>query len=171
MKDGTLTAEVGAQRRGTLGGSRYILVEFRHMVSRAAVSSAVSSIKDIGLVPLIAHPERYRCCDPETVRGWRALGACTQVDATTLLSSRSRGKRARDLVSHGLADIMAADNHGDGRLISIAFHILTERGGGVQADLLARLNPRRILDDMELLPVPPLPLQASWWDRIRAVFE
>lgn len=94
-----------------------------------------------------------------------------QVDATTLLSSRSRGKRARALVSQGLIDIMAADNHGDGRLISIAFHILNERGGEHQADLLARHNPQRILDDQELLPVPPLPLRASWWDRIRAVFE
>ena len=171
MIDGTLSAEVGATRRGTVGGSRYILVEFPHMVSRAAVSSALGSIGDIGLVPLVAHPERYSCCNPETVRSWRALGARTQVDATTLLSSRSRGKRARELVSQGLADIIAADNHGDGRLISIAYHILTERGGGIQADLLARINPERILEDMELLPVPPLPLQASWWDRIRAVFE
>ena len=38
-------------------------------------------------------------------------------------------------------------------------------------DLLARHNPQRILDDQELLPVPPLRLHASWWDRIRAVFE
>jgi protein-tyrosine phosphatase len=171
MIDGVISEEVATRRRGTLGGSRYILVEFPIMVTRAAVQSALSATMAIGLVPLIAHPERYSCCDPDTVRGWRALGACTQVDATTLLSSRSRGKRARELVSHGLIDIMAADNHGDGRLISIAFHILKERGGEFQADLLARHNPQRILDDQELLPVPPLPLHASWWDRIRAVFE
>ena len=70
-----------------------------------------------------------------------------------------------------LQDIMAADNHGDGRLISIAFHVLKERAGELQADLLARHNPQRILDDQELLPVPRLPLHATWWDRIRAVFE
>lgn len=171
MIDGTPSQEVGATRRGTLGGSRYMLIEFPIMVSRPAVLSALSSVGAIGLVPLVAHPERYSCCDPETVRSWRALGARMQVDATTLLSSRSRGKRARELVSNGLVDIMAADNHGDGRLISIAFHVLKERAGEHQADLLARHNPQRILDDQDLLPVPPLSLRASWWDRIRAVFE
>jgi protein-tyrosine phosphatase len=171
MVDGLLSEQVASTRRGTLGGSRYILVEFPHMVPRAVALSSLNSIVAIGLVPLVAHPERYGCCDPDTVRSWRALGARMQVDATTLLSSRSRGKRARELVSHGLIDIMAADNHGDGRLISIAFHVLKERAGELQADLLARHNPQRILDDQELLPVPPLPLHASWWDRIRAVFE
>lgn len=171
MIDGDLTAEVGSTRRGTLGGSRYILIEFPHMVSRAAVMAAISSVVAVGLVPLVAHPERYTSCSPESVRSWRAMGACMQVDATTLLSSRSRGRRARELVSHGLADIIAADNHGDGRMIAIAFQILSDRGGAIQAELLARENPRRILEDGEPLPVPPLPLHASWWDRIRAVFE
>ncbi|MEP7327121.1 MAG: CpsB/CapC family capsule biosynthesis tyrosine phosphatase [Gemmatimonadota bacterium] len=171
MIDGVLSEEVGATRRGTLGGSRYILIEFPIMVSRPAVLSAISATVAIGLLPLVAHPERYGCCDPDTVRSWRALGACMQVDATTLLSSRSRGKRARELVSQGLIDIMAADNHGDGRLISIAFYVLKERDGELQADLLARDNPQRILDDQDVLPVPPLQLSASWWDRIRAVFE
>jgi len=70
-----------------------------------------------------------------------------------------------------LADIIAADNHGDGRLVSSAFHLLADREGAPQADLLARTNPRRILDDEELQEVPSLPLQESWWDRIRSVFD
>jgi hypothetical protein len=94
-----------------------------------------------------------------------------QVDATTLVSSRPRGGRARELLTHGLGDIIAADNHGDGRLITTGFHLLAERGGDLQAEILATHNPRRILEDSELLPVPPLPLHDSWWRRIRSVFE
>jgi len=171
MYDGPLVPEVARSRRGTIGGTRYILVEFRRMVSRSAIAHAVQEVMSLGLVPLIAHPERYRCCNPDSVAAWRALGARTQVDATTLLSSRPRGNRARALLAYGHADIMAADNHGDGRMISAAFQVLSERGGKVQAELLARENPRRLLEDQDLLPVPELPIQASWWNRIRAMFE
>ncbi|MEO8294178.1 MAG: CpsB/CapC family capsule biosynthesis tyrosine phosphatase [Gemmatimonadota bacterium] len=171
MLDGPLDAAVGTTRRGTLGGSRYILVEFARMVSRAAVVRALSDVLAVGLVPLLAHPERYQCCSPETVRSWRTLGARMQVDATTLVSSRPRGARARELVSQGLADIVAADNHGDGRLIATAAQLLQMRGGEEQAQVLTRHNPQRILDDAELLPLHPIPLQNSWWHRIRSVFE
>lgn len=171
MLDGPLSETVGQSRRGTLGGSRYILVEFPPRISRAAVIQALGDVLAIGLVPLLAHPERYSCCSPDTARTWRSLGARMQIDATTLLSSRSRGNRARELVSHGLADIIAADNHGDGRLISTAFQMMSVRGGAMQAEVLARHNPRCILNDEELLPVPPLPLQRSWWRKIRSVFD
>ena len=171
MLDGPLDATVAKARRGTLGGSRYILVEFPRMVSRAAAHKALSDVLAIGLVPVLAHPERYNCCTPDTVRSWRELGAFMQVDATTLISSRPRGGRARELITHGLGDIIAADNHGDGRLISTGFNLLAERGGTVQAELLITQNPRRILEDQDLLPVPPLTLHDSWWRRIRSVFE
>jgi protein-tyrosine phosphatase len=171
MLDGTIEPVVGAARRGTLGSSRYILVEFHRMVSRAAVVRALTDVLAVGLVPLVAHPERYSCCSPETVRAWRTLGARMQIDATTLVSSRRRGGRARELISHGLGDIIAADNHGDGRIISTGFNLLAERGGTVQTDLLTTYNPRQILEDGELMPVPPLPLSESWWQRIRSVFD
>jgi protein-tyrosine phosphatase len=167
MLDGPLNTEVGATRRGTLGGSRYMLVELPRIVSRAAVQKALADVLAIGLVPVLAHPERYTCCSVETVRSWREMGARMQVDATTLISARPRGNRARQLLSHGLGDIIAADNHGDGRLISTGYNLLVERGGTVQAELLVTQNPRRILDDAELLPVPPLELHHSLWQRIR----
>ena len=171
MLDGPLDAAVATSRRGTLGGSRYILVEFPRMVSRAAAIKAISDVVAVGLIPLVAHPERYHCCSPDTVHTWRGLGARMQVDATTLVSPRPRGARARELITHGLADIIAADNHGDGRIISTGFSLLVERGGEMQADLLVTLNPRRILEDGDLLPVPPLLLHDTWWRRIRSVFE
>jgi protein-tyrosine phosphatase len=171
MLDGPLEPAVGTSRRGTLGGSRYILVEFPRLISRTAAVKALNDVVTIGLVPVVAHPERYACCSPDTVRAWRDLGARTQVDATTLISSRRRGARARELLTHGLGDIIAADNHGDGRLLSTGFNLLNERGGNVQADLLVTQNPRRILEDADLLEVPPLALHESWWRRIRSVFD
>ena len=49
----------------------------------------------------------------------------------------------RSAVDAGLADIVAADNHGDDRMIGTAYRFLCEAGAASQADLLAR---RRSVD-------------------------
>ncbi len=120
------------ERRGlapvTIGGTRYMLVEFPRMVAYDTVVIALGRVVDAGLLPLLAHPERYTCCSPEAVGRWRELGARMQVDATTLLSTQSRGQRARALVAAGLADILAADNHGDDRTIATGRRL--PRGAG-----------------------------------------
>ncbi len=121
----------------------------------------------LGLVPVLAHPERYAACHPDAIRRWKAEGALMQVDATTLLSGRGRGHRARLLVSLGLADILAADNHGDDRQLRTAADYLRERGGELQAELLTAGNPAAILADGELEPVPPIELKTALLDRLR----
>jgi protein-tyrosine phosphatase len=115
--------------------------------------------------------ERYTCCSPEAVARWRELGAKMQVDATTLLSPHSRGQRARALVSAGLADILAADNHGDDRSIGTGRQFLESQDGAEQADLLTRVNPRAILDDGPLVEVPPVDIRRSWVQKIRQLLE
>jgi hypothetical protein len=92
-----------------------------------------------------------------------------QVDATTLLLKRGRGQRARELLAAGLADIIAADNHGDERLLGTAYRYLCEQGGEHQADLLARQNPAAILADAELQPVPPLAIRLPLLDRLKQI--
>jgi tyrosine-protein phosphatase YwqE len=94
-----------------------------------------------------------------------------QVDATTLLSTQSRGQRARALVSAGLADILAADNHGDDRSIATGRKFLEAQEGDEQAELLTVLNPRAILNDQPLRSVPPLEIRRSWMQKIRQLLE
>ena len=171
MLDRPLPAKVPNIRRFTVGGTRYLLVEFPRMVAYDTVTTALTRVVDAGLVPLLAHPERYTCCSPEAVDRWREIGARMQVDATTLLSSQSRGQRARALVAAGLGDILAADNHGDGRSIGTGRQFLESQDGAEQADLLTRVNPRAILDDGDLLPVSPLEIRRSWMQKIRQLLE
>ncbi|HEU4698124.1 MAG TPA: CpsB/CapC family capsule biosynthesis tyrosine phosphatase [Gemmatimonadales bacterium] len=155
----------------TIGGSRYILVEFPRMIAEEAVRNALAILAGEGLVPLLAHPERYSSCSVEAARRWKAAGAKLQVDATTLLSPEPRGERARALVIAGLADIMAADNHGDTRSIATGAQALREHRGELQAELLSTTNPAAILADGELEPVPPLAIRATWGQRLRRLFE
>jgi protein-tyrosine phosphatase len=171
MLDRPLPVTGESLRRYTIGGTRYILVEFPRMVAHDTVTIALSRVVDVGLQPLLAHPERYTCCSPDAVARWRELGARMQVDATTLLSTQSRGQRARALVSAGLADILAADNHGDDRNIATGRTFLEAQDGAEQAELLTVLNPRAILDDEPLTPVPPVEIRRSWMQRLRQLLE
>jgi protein-tyrosine phosphatase len=171
MLDRPLPPDASQLRRLSLGGSRYILVEFPRLVARDTVTNALSRVLDSGMVPVLAHPERYSCCRPDSVAAWRELGARMQVDATTLLSPQKRGQRARDLISHGLADILAGDNHGDDRSVVAGFQFLVAQEGPQQAELLVIGNPGAILKDAALSEVPPLRIKRTWMQRIRQILE
>jgi protein-tyrosine phosphatase len=167
MLDRPLPDSVARQRSVTLNGTQYVLVEFTRMVTFQTAAAALAHVVELGLVPVLAHPERYACCTPEVVRRWRSLGAVMQVDGTTLATSRGRGERARALVAEGLADILAGDNHGDDRSLATARDFLREHGGGVQSDLLLDANPAAIVAGGLLEEVPPLPLRTGVISRLR----
>jgi tyrosine-protein phosphatase YwqE len=144
-----------------------LLVEFQRMVPAEIVGRALADVVRQGLIPLLAHAERYSSSSVETVRAWRDVGAVIQVDATTMTLPRSRGDRARDLVREGLADVLAADNHGDDRTVATALEWLTEHDAGDQAILLLDTNPRAILEDKATYEVDPLPIRRSLWTSVR----
>ncbi|HSE28282.1 MAG TPA: CpsB/CapC family capsule biosynthesis tyrosine phosphatase [Gemmatimonadales bacterium] len=171
MLDRPLPAAAAERRTVTLAGSHHILVEFPRLVAYQTVANALHHVVQLGLVPLLAHPERYACCSPGAVEAWRRLGALMQVDATTLASGGGRGDRARQLVARGLADILAADNHGDRRGLLVARELLLEHGGEAQADLLLVANPAAILTDGIVEAVPPLELRASIAERLKRIFH
>jgi protein-tyrosine phosphatase len=154
-------------RRITLGGTRYLLVEFPRMVSADAVTNALMRVREAGLTSVLAHPERYTCCSVENVSFWRGLGARMQVDATTLHSPQARGQRARQLVAAGLADILAGDNHGDERTVAGGADFLRAQDGHEHAELLTVRNPGAILRDEPLADVPPLAIRRTWMQRLR----
>ena len=167
MLDRPLADAAAANRRLTLGGSRFILVEFTTHIAPPAAANALRQLVQQGLTPLLAHPERYACCTPTVVAEWRRTGAVMQVDATTLFMPRTRGNRARALLEHGLADVLAADNHGDQRLLSTAYRLLAEHDALEQAQLLTRGNPAAILSDGTTAPVPPFVIKRPLLSRLK----
>jgi protein-tyrosine phosphatase len=171
MLDRPLTADLERLRRVTLGGTRYILVEFPRMVALDTVTTALRRVLDLRLIPVLAHPERYSCCSLEAVTRWRSLGAYMQVDGPTLATRQARGYRARDLVAHGLADIIAGDNHGDQRSIAQGHGFLLAQDAPEHAELLTRTNPGAILADGDLTPVPPVSIRSTWIQRLRGLLE
>lgn len=171
MLDRPVTRPVAVARNVTLGGSRYMLVEFPRLVAYETVTNALTQVAELGLIPVLAHPERYSCCSPEAVRRWRSIGSKMQVDSTTLLAAQARGQRARQLVAEGLADIIAGDNHGDERTVATGARFLEAQDGTEQVELLVVRNPAAILEDKALSPVPPLRIRQSWMSRIKEFLE
>ena len=171
MLDRPLAKDASKIRRVSLGGTRYILVEFPRMVALGAVSNALARVKEAGLIAVVAHPERYSCCAPSAVERWREAGALMQLDATTLFRSSARGVRVRELLERGLGDIIAGDNHGDTRSVAAGFKFLVEQEGIQQAELLTVMNPAAILRDEPVSPVPPIRIKQSLIQRLRVLLE
>jgi len=167
LLDRNLTPRAVATRRITLGGTRYVLIEFTRLVAPTAVLAALKQLVDSGLVPLVAHPERYPSCSVASMARWKELGALLQVDANTLFHATGRGRRARRILAEGLADILAADNHGDDRSLVEPFDRLSKAGATEQAESLMVKNPEAILADRGTLSVDPFELRVPLWSRVR----
>lgn len=159
--------ELPTPERFTLARSRYLLVEFPLVVLAQTATSLIAQLKSQGLIPLVAHPERYGSCSVPAVRAWRAAGAAIQVDATTMTSRSGRGERARALLEHGLADVLAADNHGDSRSLLAAAEFLEAFGAERAAMALTLTNPHAMVENRDLEPVEPVQFVGSLLDRMR----
>jgi len=171
MLDQPLPAEIMSDRRFSLAGSRYFLIEFFMSVAADSVSTALEQFVESDAVPLIAHPERYGMCSAKAICSWRDVGAKLLLDATTLTQSSSRGAKARQVIAAGCADAVASDNHGDPRSLKAAIDFMGEQGFAREAEMLAVENPRAIIEDCELDAVPPVDLQKGAWDKLKRIIR
>lgn len=162
----TSTSELSDDRLG-LAGSRARLVEFPRRGLPPNATEQLLRIRSQGLIPVVAHPERYHGCTPETIAEWRELGAVIQCDAMALLGSGPMTDFARAMLGAGQVDILASDNHGDRRSLATAVLWLTELGAGGQAAILTAENPERLLAGARLRAVPPVSFQRGMFERLR----
>jgi protein-tyrosine phosphatase len=140
-----------------LGDSTAILVEFPRLNVPAGAARELYRLRTSGVIPVLAHPERYWGCTPQLVADWKNAGAVIQLDAAMMLGGGPVGKVARALLEAGLVDLIASDNHGDVRSLGAARRWLEEIGAHEQARLLTRSNAERLLGDQPVLPVPGMP--------------
>src|SRR4051812_7153515 len=80
-----------------LGGSRAVLVEFPRLGIPARAGDELHRIARTGVVPVLAHPERYNGCTVERVIEWRQAGAVIQMDTAGLLGRGGISKLSRSL--------------------------------------------------------------------------
>ena len=144
-----------------LAGSRFVLVEFPHMVVPPNSAPALFDLKMRGWSPIVAHPERYSSLDDrlEIISEWRRVGALLQVNCGSLVGRYGTKAKitAWRLLRRGWVDYLSSDYHGRGRFSnSEAWAILREKGGVEQAELLLSTNAGLLLRDAVPEAVPPL---------------
>lgn len=154
----------------SLGGSRAILVEFPMHGVPVTAGDELYRIRCSGVVPVLAHPERYYGCTVQRVEEWRRAGAVIQMDTAGLVGKSSISKLSRALVEEGLVDLFSSDNHGDSRSLATARDWLLEVAGEEHATLLTHTNAKRVLDGQAPLDVPPLPASNGIFGRLRELF-
>jgi protein-tyrosine phosphatase len=153
-----------------LGGSTAVLVEFSHSRVPPTAAEELFRQRMSGIVPVLAHVERYWGTTPERVEEWRRVGAVIQLDSAALHSHGRTQRLAVDLLQRGLVDVIASDNHGDSRSLASARAWLLEMGAGEQAQLLTDTNPSRLLANEPPLIVPPLEPRRGMLTRLRRFF-
>ncbi|HKO16362.1 MAG TPA: CpsB/CapC family capsule biosynthesis tyrosine phosphatase [Gemmatimonadaceae bacterium] len=154
-------------RRLGLGGSTAVLVEFPRMMVPPKASEELFRMRMSGVVPVLAHPERYWGCTAAQVAEWRRVGAVIQMDAAGLLGGGAMAALATELLEQGLVDLLASDTHGDARALLPARQWLQELGAHEQAELLTRTNAARLLADEPTLPVPPVERRSGALRRLK----
>ncbi len=148
----------------TLNGSRYLLTEFPMDERAAQIYRTVDDILESGLIPVLAHPERYACVQrvPAHVWEWYQMGALIQINKGSLLGRfGSRIQRTADaLIHYCLASVVASDaHHADVRTpdLTKTEEFLKNEYGSRTAYLLLEENPRRILQGRETIRKEAIP--------------
>jgi protein-tyrosine phosphatase len=150
-----------------LGASNAILVEFPRGPLPSGTQLELARLRQSGVLPVVAHPERYGGATLDLVREWRAAGALIQTDTAYLLGDGERSVLARGMLADGLIDMLASDNHGDHRSLWGAHEWLVEIGAADAAQLLTTVNPNALLSDQRVVPVPRVEVERGMFARLR----
>ena len=143
----------------TLNNSHYVLTEFNFNGSAETMTGALDSIARRGLIPVVAHPERYDCVqrDPELAVSWFSKGYIIQLNKGSLLGLL--GERAfhagTHLLASGIAHVIASDAH-DARYRTTGLRsvlpVLERFCSEKYIELLLETNPKRIIQDRHIPP-------------------
>lgn len=111
-----LVEDIQAGRLATLNGSRYLLLELWNSTWLPETERVIFELKAFGVIPIIAHPERYRLIqqDPGRLVALIQQGVLTQLTASSLLGMQGNTARrtAETLLRKGLIHCIASDAHG-----------------------------------------------------------
>ena len=139
----------------TINKSRYILVEFAFDEDVSYVQRMLKKIKELGLRPIIAHPERYIFVqeDLQMVYRWRKQGYLIQLNKGSLMGRFGRRAEyaAHSILRHNLVSVIASDAHGVFQrtpYMKDVYEELLEEYPEKYLWVLFEENPRRICEDL-----------------------
>lgn len=99
----------------SLNHTNYFLMEFSFGIEAEEMDEMLDDVMDLGVIPVIAHPERYHCVQ-ESARGifeWMQRGCLTQVNRGSIFGKfGTEVKRCVDhLLQRNMVTCIASDAH------------------------------------------------------------
>lgn len=148
-----------------LGPGGHVLVEFSMLSLPSDPEGPLRTLLEDGLIPVLAHPERYRGLNAAYgwVGRWREMGVrlCLNAGSVWGVYGRQAEELSRRMLEAGEADLVGSDHHARPRRaddLGRAWDELTDRypDGGPAIRRLLSDNPRAVLDGGATEAVPPL---------------
>jgi protein-tyrosine phosphatase len=133
-------------------GGRAVLLEFYEIDFPVSVAQRFFELQRRRLLPVIAHPERYRFLWDSTAKLERLveLGAVALLDAAALVGKYGRKPKrcAEQLLEKGVYQAACTDAHrpDDVDEVKEAMRVIEKRYGEEELDYLFRRGPRAILE-------------------------
>lgn len=144
-----------------LAGTHYLLTEFFFDEPLSYIDHTLDMIRRHGLIPVVAHPERYDAvqASPDCVQSWLEAGYAVQLNKGSILGELGHRAEftAHWLLRHNLIQLAASDAHGAVRRtasLDSLHRCLSQVYSPACADLLLVHNPHRLLRDQPLLTAP-----------------
>ena len=132
-------------------GGQAVLLEFYEIDFPPSIEHRLFDLRRRGLLPVIAHPERYRCLwsKPETLERLVDQGAAALLDAAALVGKYGRKPRrcAEELLERGLYHAACSDAHrpADVKEVARGIERIDKRYGPSEVELLFREGPAALL--------------------------
>jgi len=155
-----------------LAGTSFALFEFPFMSVPPHSTTAIREVRTSGVIPVIAHPERYSnmASNFDLIMRWTDAGAMIQVNSGSLTGQY--GSQARTLawriLEQGWAHYLSSDYHSRGRCaIRECASAMRERGAEAQLEAMTVTNPGRLLNSELPLPVDPVEeVEPGFWKKV-----
>lgn len=139
------------RKRPSMAGSRYVLIEFSMNDLFPTVRNYVYELVTHGYQPIVAHVERYFCCQKmEKIQELKDMGALVQLNAGSVLGEEGWKLKifCLDLMKKDLVDFVASDTHNtsDRKLnLKKCASYVTKKMGKQYAERIFFNNPLNIL--------------------------
>jgi protein-tyrosine phosphatase len=111
-----MVEDIHTGRLATLNGSRYLLLELWNSSWLPETERVLFELRANGIIPILAHPERYSAFQKETTLLTTLLqqGTLLQITASSLTGKQGRTaqRTAEKLLKQGVVHCIASDAHG-----------------------------------------------------------
>lgn len=138
----------------TINNSRFMLIEFDFFETIQRIENIVSTLSELGYVPIVAHPERYECIKkfPSLSLEIMNNGGLLQLNKGSITGEFgfSTKETAYELINHKTVQFVASDAHStDFRNTDMeaAFNIVSDDFGETTANNLFCKYPQSVINN------------------------